>query len=124
MQPSGPRTTTSRTARFLWLDSPADYPPKALGFDFDGAPFSHVGDRVTFQVLLASFGLEQEPGRIRLAALVHYLDVGGLPVPEAAGFEAVLAGLRANCPDDDALLAASTPVLDALQRRFADALGM
>jgi hypothetical protein len=55
---------------------------------------------------------------------VHYLDLGGLPVPEAARFEAVLAGLRANCPDDDALLAASTPVLDTLQRRFADALDM
>lgn len=110
-------------ARFLWLDNPAHCPPKALGFDFDAAAFTHVGDRVTFEVLLASFGLEQEPGLARLAALVHYLDLGGLPVPEAAGFEAVLAGLRANCPDDDALLAASTPVLDALQRRFAGALG-
>ncbi len=25
--------------RFLWLDSPADCPPDALGFDFDGATF-------------------------------------------------------------------------------------
>jgi hypothetical protein len=111
-------------AHFLWLDHPAHRSPDSLGFHFDGAAFTHVGDRVTFEVLLATFGLEQESGLARLAALVHYLDLGGLPVPEAAGFEAVLAGLRANCPDDDALLAASTPVLDALQRRFADALGM
>jgi hypothetical protein len=54
-----------------------------------------------------------------LAALVHYLDVGGLPVAEAAGLEAVLAGLRAGCPDDDALLAAASPVLDALHLRFS-----
>ncbi len=107
-----------------WLDNPAHCPPKALGFDFDGATFTRVGDLVTFEVLLASFDLEQEPGLARLAALVHYLELGGLPMPEAAGFEAMLAGLRANRPDDDALLAASTPVLDALQRRFADALGM
>jgi len=72
-------------------------------------------------VLLASFGLEPDPGLMRLAALVHYLDVGGLPVAEAAGLEAVLAGLRAGCPDDDALLAAASPVLDALHRRFLDA---
>jgi hypothetical protein len=107
-------------ARFLWLARPADCPAEALGFDFDGAPFSHVGVRVTFEVLLASFALE-DPGLARLAALVHDLDIGGRAVPEAAGFEAVLAGLRANCADDDALLAATTPVLDALQRRFADA---
>jgi hypothetical protein len=50
---------------------------------------------------------------------VHYLDIGGPPVPEAAGFEAIIAGLRAGCPDDDALLAAASPVLDALHRRFA-----
>jgi hypothetical protein len=106
-------------ARFLWLESPADCPADALGFDFDGATFSHVGERVTFEVLLASFGLAAVPGLARLAALVHHLDVGGLPVAEAAGFEAILAGLRAGCTNDDALLAAATPVLDALQRRFA-----
>ncbi len=106
-------------ARFLWLDSPADCPAQALGFDFDGAAFTHVGEWVTFEVLLASFDLEATPGLARLAALVHYLDIGGPPVPEAAGFEAIIAGLRAGCPDDDALLAAASPVLDALHRRFA-----
>lgn len=106
-------------ARFLWLESPADCPDQALGFDFDGAAFSHVGERVTFEVLLASFGLATDPGLARLATLVHYLDVGGMPVAEAAGFEAILAGLRVGCSDDDALLAAATQVLDALERRFA-----
>ncbi len=38
-------------ARFLWLKSPADCPKKAIGFDFDGAAFSHVGARVTFENL-------------------------------------------------------------------------
>ena len=45
-----------RQARFLWLKSPADCPTDALGFDFDGAAFSHVGDRVTFETLLAEAG--------------------------------------------------------------------
>ena len=112
------RRHIDRAANFLWLGSPADCPAEALGFDFDGAVFSHVGERVTFEVLLASFGLAADPGLARLAALVHHLDVGGMPVPEAAGFEAILAGLRAGCADDDALLAAVTPILDALQRRF------
>jgi hypothetical protein len=110
-------------ARFLWLGSPADCPADALGFDFDGAAFSHAfiqgHQRVTFEVLLASFGLETDAGLARLATLVRYLDIGGLPVAEAAGFEAILAGLRDGCPDDDALLIAASPLLDALYRRFS-----
>jgi hypothetical protein len=108
-------------ARFIWLDAPADGPADALGFDFDGAAFSHVGDRVTFEVLLASFGLDADAGLARLGQLVHYLDAGGLPVAEAAGFEAVLAGLRDAAPDDDALLATATPLLDALYRTYSGA---
>ena len=108
-------------ARFLWLDAPSDCPANALGFDFDGATFSHLGDRVTFEVLVASFGLDADPGLTRLGQLVHYLDAGGLPVAEAAGFEAMLAGLRAAAPDDDALLATATPLLDALHRTYSGA---
>jgi len=101
-------------ACFLWLDSPADCPADALGFDFDGAEFSHVGERVTFETLLASFGLESDPGLARLAGVVHFLDVGGLPVPEAAGLEALLTGMRAAIGDDDALLEAASGAFDFL----------
>jgi hypothetical protein len=107
-----------RKPRFAWLDKPSDCPRKALGFDFDGASFTHVGDRVTFEVLMASFGLEEDPALARLAALVHSLDVGGEPVPEAAGFEAVLTGARDRVGDDDALLAEMSVVLDSLYMHF------
>lgn len=106
-------------ARFVWLDRPEDCPEEALGFDFDDAAFTHMGERVTFEVLLASFGLDANPGLDRLGQLVHFLDVGGVEVPEAAGFEAVLAGLRDSMSDDDALLAAMTPVLDGLYQRYS-----
>lgn len=106
-------------ARFLWLDTPADCPSDALGFDFDGAAFSHVGERVTFEVLLATFGLDGERGLIQLAAMVHALDVGGAATPEASGFEAVLAGARKRWPDDDALLADIGGVLDSLHAHFS-----
>jgi Chromate resistance exported protein len=36
-------------ARFRWLAKPSNCPKGALGFDFDGASFTHVGDRVTFE---------------------------------------------------------------------------
>jgi hypothetical protein len=104
-------------ARFIWLaDTPpaAPLPPGALGFDFDGAQFTHVGARVTFEVLLASFGLDADARLQRIAGAVHYLDAGGIPVPEAAGLESVLAGLRELHADDDRLLAAAAAVFDAL----------
>jgi hypothetical protein len=108
-------------ARFRWLVSPADCPKKALGFDFDGATFTHVGDRVTFETLMASFGLEGDAALLRLAAMVHQLDVGGEPVAEALGFEAVMGGARERLPDDDALLAEMSTVLDSLYVHFGRA---
>jgi hypothetical protein len=106
-------------ARFLWLRVASDCPAHAVGFDFDGATFTHVGERVTFEVLIESFGLEDDAGLIRLGAVVHALDVGGERVPEAAGFEAMLLGARDRQPDDDSLLAHVSAILDDLYRAFA-----
>ena len=113
------RRFIDREARFRWLAKPSDCPKSALGFDFDGAMFTHVGDRVTFEVLMASFGLEDDAALMRLAAMVHLLDVGGESVPEAHGFEAVLAGARERLPDDDALLGETSSVLDSLYAHFS-----
>lgn len=101
-------------ARWVWLADPASAPADVQGFDFDGARFTHVGALVTFEVLMVSFGLEADPRLQRLARAVHYLDAGGMPVPEAAGLEAVLAGLREVHADDDALVQAAAQVFDAL----------
>lgn len=112
------RRFIDRDARFRWLAKPSDCPKSALGFDFDGATFTHVGDRVTFETLMASFGLEEDLALMRLATIVHALDVGGEPVPEAKGFEAVMAGARERLTDDDALLAEMSTVLDSLYAHF------
>ena len=105
-------------ASFRWLAKPSDCPKSALGFDFDGAAFTHVDDRVTFETLMASFGLEDDLALARLATIVHVLDVGGEPVAEAVGFEAVMAGARERISDDDALLAEMSNVLDSLYAHF------
>lgn len=107
------------TAEILWLDAPHDCPADALGFDFDGAAFSHVGQRVTFETLLASFQLES-PALLRIAAVVHYLDVGGNQPPEASGIERVLAGLRDSIVDDDQLLQAAGSLFNGLLTAFAN----
>lgn len=110
-------------ARILWLQDPKDCPPEALGFDFDGAAFTHVGARVTFEVLAASFGLADDRGLARIGMLVRYLDVGGVPVAEAAGVEAMLTGLRSSETDDDKLLDKVSNVFDWLIQHYKEKNG-
>jgi hypothetical protein len=112
------RRFIDRRARFVWLKRIQDKPKRAIGFDFDGAEYTHVDSKVTFEVLLTSFGLEANAGLARLGALVHFLDVGGIPVAEAKGFESIVSGARTLCAGDDALLKQVSPVLDSLYQSF------
>ena len=111
------RRFIDRKARFVWLQHVKDCPTRALGFDFDGARFTHIGHRVTFETLLASFGLEDDAALMRIGAIVHALDVGG-EAPEAAGFETLLKGLKTRIQDDDALLKQGGQMLDDLYAVF------
>lgn len=101
-------------ARFVWTGAKRPAPKGALGFDFDGATFSHTDGKVTFEVIVASFGLDEDAALRRIGEAVHYLDIGGVPSEEAAGLELVLRGLQAGHADDDELLAAACGVFDAL----------
>jgi hypothetical protein len=112
------RTFIDTKAQFLWLESATKCPKSAIGFDFDGARFSHVGARVSFEVLLASFGLETPP-LLRLGHVVHFLDVGGVQPAEASGIESVLAGMRASITSDDRLLQAASVVFNGLLQAFS-----
>ena len=112
------RRFIDRQAQFLWLDAPDRCPEHALGFDFDGAAFTHVEGLVTFEVLLRSFGLEADPALSRIAAIIHCLDMGGLPVAEAAGIEAVLAGARSRASSDDELLDEASRLFDHLHDHY------
>jgi hypothetical protein len=105
-------------ARFIWLAEPSDCPDDALGFDFDSALFTHVGAKVTFEVLLESFGLGKDNGLNQIASLVHYLDVGGIPVREAAGLETLIQGMRQSWPTDDDLLVETHKIFDAYYQAF------
>ena len=110
-----------RDARFVWIDRPRDRPRNAIGFDFDGAEFTHTGNRVTFEVLLASFGLDDDPALVKIGTAVHFLDVGGIPVADAKGLETVLTGIKEKARSDDALLAEAMRILDLFYSAYAQA---
>ncbi len=105
---------------FVWFEDTDRLPHDAIGFDFDGAAFTHVDGLTTYEVLVVAFGLGEDRAVGRIGAVVHYLDVGGVPAPEAAGFETILSGMRDSCAGDDQLLERMTPVLDAMYESFAN----
>ena len=106
-------------AKFVWIGAPRERPRKAVGFDFDGAEFTHAGNRVTFEVLMASFGLDGDPAVAAIAAAVHFLDIGGIPIGDARGLETLLRGIKEKARDDGALLAEAMRVLDHFYSAYA-----
>lgn len=107
-----------RDAKFAWIARPSECPKKAVGFDYDGADFTHVKNRVTFEVLAAAFGLDNDPALAKIGAAVHFLDVGGIPVADATGLETMLKGAKERARSDDALLNEAIRVLDLLYSAY------
>jgi hypothetical protein len=107
-------------ARFIWLDRPSSLPRNAIGYDFDGAQFTHVGNRVTFEVLMETFGLDRDPALAAIGASVHFLDVGGAPAGDAKGLETVLKGVKEKARNDDAMLAEAVRIFDHFYSAYAE----
>lgn len=113
------RRFIDRGARFVWIDRTRDCPKGAVGFDFDGADFTHVDGRVTFEVLLASFGLDDDPALASIGHAVHFLDTGGIPVADAKGLETILRGIKNSAASDTELAAQAERVFDSLYSAYA-----
>jgi hypothetical protein len=103
-----------KNARFVWIDRPRNRPKGSIGFDFDGAQFTHTGSRVTFEVLLISFGLDRDNALTSIGRIVHFLDIGGIPVEEAKGLETILTGIRGKARSDNERALEAMKVFDLL----------
>ena len=108
-----------KNAKFVWLDQPRDRPKRALGFDFDGAEFTHVESRVTFETLLSSFGLDGDHALAAIGHAVHFLDVGGIPAADAKGLETILRGIQGKTRSDDERVREANKVFDLFYSAYA-----
>ena len=110
-------------ARFAFT-SDARYAPRSgeVRFDMFEGEYTHEGDRCTFETLLARFDLDA-PALRAIGEIVHDVDIrdGKFERPEAAGVEAVLAGLVHEEPDDARRLERGAAIFDALYARLAGA---
>jgi hypothetical protein len=108
-----------RNAKFAWIDRPRDRPKGSIGFDFDGAEFTHIENRVTFEVLLTSFGLDNDEALASIGRAVHFLDIGGIPVADAKGLETILRGIQAKTRSDDKMALEAMKIFDLFYSAYA-----
>jgi hypothetical protein len=106
------RRFIDKNAKFTWIDRPRDRPKGSIGFDFDGAEFTHIDSRVTFEVLQACFGLDNDEALASIGHAVHFLDIGGIPVADAKGLETILRGIQAKARSDDKMALEAMKVFD------------
>ncbi len=107
-------------AAIAYADTLDDLPSQAVAFDMAGAPFTHVGPRITFEVIRQAFGLEAVASD-RLAAVIRAVDLGDFETapPETAGVRRLLDGLCAVSRDDAERLRRGFDLLDALAASYA-----
>jgi len=108
-------------AKLQWLDKGAACPEGAIGFGFEGARYANSASRVTFEQMLQQFGLASHAALGRIGAIVHFLEVRGTPVPEAAGVQTLLQGAVRRAASDDELLREAEKTFDLLYDAYSDA---
>ncbi len=89
----------------------------AKSFDAEGADYTHIGNKCTFEVLLDAYHLTN-PALHRLAAIVHGADVAGDEGsnPYSLGLKAIAEGVNLLHESDHIILDEEFPVYDALYR--------
>jgi hypothetical protein len=110
-------------ATLLWLDKNQECPATAIAYAFDGATFCNSKNKVTFEVILASFRLDQNPALARIGTLIHALDAGDTQVAEAAGVQTLLQGAIRRSDSEEHLLAETEMTFDLLYEAYFDAPG-
>ena len=107
-------------ATLVWLDKQQECPPRAVGFAFDRAHFVNSPTQVTFEVMLTRFDLAKNPALAKIGSIVHYLEVGGSPVPEAAGVETLLLGAVRRSAGEDELMREAEKTFDLLFEAYEE----
>jgi hypothetical protein len=104
-----------------WLDKAQPVPARAIGYGFEGAHFANSESRITYEEMLAQLGLAKNPALTRIGSIVHFLEAGGTPVPEAAGVQTLLQGAVRRSQNEDQLLGEAEKTFDLLYEAYFEA---
>ena len=98
----------------LWLEGAGEAPPEAISYGFEGAHFAAGDALVAYEEIMRQLQLGANQAIARIGAIVHYLEAGGAPVPEAAGVQTLLQGAVRRAQNDEELLAEAEKTFDLL----------
>ena len=104
-------------AEFVFVQPGSDVPAGAEPFDMPNVKLGHRGKDCTFETVMKEHKLEKDPGLRGVAAIVHDLDMHENKLPETAGLDAILKGLKLAESDDHKVLDKASALFDALYAR-------
>jgi hypothetical protein len=107
-------------AQLVWMEKGDEPQPGWIGFAFEGAAFANSQTRVTYEEMLAQLELAGSVPLGKIAGIVHYLEVRGTAVPEAAGVQTLLHGAVRRCPGEDDLLREAEKTFDLLYEAYQE----
>jgi len=105
-------------ATLTWLEKNQELPSGALGFAFDAAHFAASAARVAYEEMLAQLGLVKNPALAKIGSIVHFLEMGGTAVPEAAGVQTLLQGAQRRSSSIQELLGEVEKTFDLLYEAY------
>jgi hypothetical protein len=105
-------------ATLLWLEKGQEAPATALGFGFDGAHFANSEARVSYEEMLHRLDLGKNPALTKIGSIVHFLEIRGAPVPEAAGVQTLLQGALRRSLNEQELLGEAEKTFDLLYEAY------
>ena len=108
-------------AKMTWLEAGADRPAGAIGFAFEGAHFPASAARVAYEEIMTQLQLGANAALAKIGAIVHFLELGGTPVPEAAGVQTLLQGAVRRAQNEDELLSEAEKTFDLLYEAYFEA---
>jgi hypothetical protein len=105
-------------ATLTWLEKTQSLPDNAISFGFEGAHFTNTEARVTYEEMLNRLDLAKNGALVKIGSIVHYLEVRGTPVAEAAGVQTLLQGAMRRSNSDAELLAEAEKTFDLLYEAY------
>jgi hypothetical protein len=105
-------------AKLAWLEKTQPLPENAITFGFEGAHFTNSEARVTYEEMIVRLDLAKNAALSKIGSIVHFLEVRGSPVAEAAGVQTLLQGAQRRSNSDAELLAEAEKTFDLLYEAY------
>ena len=108
-------------ATLTFLEKTQPLPADALTFGFEGAHFANSETRVTYEEMLVKLDLAKNPALVKIGSIVHFLEVRGTPVAEAAGVQTLLQGAQRRSNSERELITEAEKTFDLLYEAYYQA---